>query len=56
MKSRISMLAAFVFLVLWIYLTFVRAIPSGWVHVPLILCVVCVVYAIVEKDPGAAPS
>ncbi|HKI95942.1 MAG TPA: hypothetical protein VJ992_11700 [Gemmatimonadales bacterium] len=56
MKSRVSLLAALVLLALWIYLTFVRAIPSGWVHVPLIVAVVCVAYAIVESDPGTAAS
>lgn len=45
--------AAVIALALWVYLAFIRAVPSGWVHVPLIVAVVCVVIAIVE---GTGPA
>lgn len=48
-----SVVIAAIALALWIYLAFVRAVPSGWVHVPLIVAVVCIVIAIVD---GTGPA
>jgi hypothetical protein len=44
--------AAVLCLIVWIALAFVIAIPSGWVHVPLILGVLLTVKAIAEAGEG----
>ena len=41
-------IAASLCILVWIVLAFVIAIPSGWVHIPLILGVLLIVKAIVE--------
>jgi uncharacterized membrane protein (DUF485 family) len=43
---RFSVVGALASLLLWIFLAFVAAIPSGWVHVPLIAAVVLIAIAI----------
>lgn len=52
--SRLLTLVALVCLVLWIVLAFVRPIPSGWVHVPLVVAVLLIVRAIVAADTERA--
>ncbi len=47
----LPLLGAILSLVVWILLAFVAAVPSGWVHVPLILGVLLVVKTIVEHEP-----
>jgi uncharacterized membrane protein len=42
-------LGALISILLWIYLAFVAAIPSGWVHVPLAVGVVLVAMGIVRE-------
>ncbi len=41
-------IAAILCLVVWATLAFVLALPSGWVHIPLILGVLLIVKAIVD--------
>jgi uncharacterized membrane protein len=41
------LLGALLSALLWILLAFVAAIPSGWVHVPLVAAVLLLVRAIV---------
>jgi uncharacterized membrane protein len=48
--SRLLLLAAVVCLALWIGLAFVWALPSGWVHIPLVVGVLLIVRAIVSAD------
>ncbi len=48
---NIAILGAVVLLIFWIVLTFVMAIPSGWVHVPLVVAVLLVVKGIVDVKP-----
>lgn len=52
--SRLLTLVALACLVLWIVLAFVRPIPSGWVHVLLVVAVLLVVRAIVAADAERA--
>jgi len=40
------MLGALLSALLWIFLAFVAAIPSGWAHVPLVAAVLLLVKAI----------
>jgi hypothetical protein len=40
--------AAVVSAVVWVYLAFIAAIPSGWVHVPLVAAVLLITWGIVE--------
>ena len=47
---RIRVVGAIVSLLLWILLAFVAAIPSGWVHVPLIAAVLLTAMAIIGHD------
>jgi|AP12_2_1047962.scaffolds.fasta_scaffold42858_2 uncharacterized membrane protein len=54
--SRWLALAAVACLALWIVLAFVAAIPSGWVHVPLVVGVLLVVRAIVAADAERFPT
>ena len=44
---NLHMVAAVVCLILWIYLAFIAAIPSGWVHAPLIVAVILIARGIV---------
>ena len=53
-RSRLLTLVALACLVLWIVLAFVRPIPSGWVHVLLVVAVLLVVRAIVAADAERA--
>lgn len=43
-------IAAVLCLAIWIALAFVFAIPSGWVHIPLIVGVLLIVRAIVNGN------
>ena len=43
-----SLIAAIICIVLWIFLAFVAAIPSGWVHLPLAVGVVLIAKAILD--------
>jgi len=52
--SRTLTLIAVLCLAVWIVLAFVVAIPSGWVHVPLVAAVLLVVRAIVAADEERA--
>jgi uncharacterized membrane protein (DUF485 family) len=52
--SRLLTLLAVLCLAAWIVLAFVVAIPSGWVHVPLVGAVLLVVRAIVAADEERA--
>lgn len=53
-RSRwLSLLAALCYAV-WIGLAFVRALPSGWVHVALVAGVLLTVRAIVDADAERA--
>jgi uncharacterized membrane protein len=52
--SRLLTLSAVVCLAAWILLAFVLALPSGWVHVPLVAGVLLVVRAIVFADEERA--
>ena len=47
MTVHMYYVGAILSLLLWIFLAFVAAIPSGWVHVPLIVSVVLLAMAIV---------
>jgi len=38
---------------LWIFLAFVAAVPSGWVHLPLVATVLLVTWGIVEGKGGS---
>ena len=49
----ISLLAVLCYAV-WVVLAFVRAVPSGWVHVALVAGVLLTVRAIVDADAGRA--
>jgi len=44
---KLSFIVAVTMLALWIVLTFVAAIPSGWVHIPLGVGVVFIARGIV---------
>ena len=44
---NLHVIGAIVCLVLWIYLAFIAAIPSGWVHAPLIIAVTLIARGIV---------
>jgi hypothetical protein len=48
MEMNLPAVAAILCILIWIVLAFVIAIPSGWVHVPLILGVLLIVKAIVD--------
>jgi len=48
---NIAILGTVGLLILWIVLTFVMAIPSGWVHVPLVLATLLLVKGIVDQQP-----
>jgi uncharacterized membrane protein len=47
-KMNLPAIAAILCLVVWITLAFWLALPTGWVHVPLILGVLLIVKAIVD--------
>ena len=49
---NLQAVAAALCLLIWIYLAFVMAIPSGWVHLPLVAAVLLIVKAIVGKRPA----
>jgi len=44
---NLHVIGAIVCLVLWIYLAFIAAIPSGWVHATLIISVILIARGIV---------
>jgi hypothetical protein len=44
-----SLIGALACAALWIVLAFVAAIPSGWVHVPLVAAVILLARAIVTS-------
>ena len=50
MEMSLHGILAVVCLALWVTLAFVLAIPSGWVHIPLIPGVLLIVKAIVDSD------
>ena len=52
--SRLLSLIAVLCLAAWIVLAFVRPIPSGWVHVPMVAAVFLIVRAIVAADDERA--
>lgn len=43
-------------LVVWGILVFLLAIPSGWVHVPLVLGVLLFVKGIADQPPVRSPN
>ncbi len=47
---KLNYFGALICILLWIYLAFVAAIPSGWVHVPLAVGVVLVATGIARDD------
>ncbi len=47
---NLSGIGATICLVVWMVLAFVMALPSGWVHVPLIIGVLLTVKAIVDAN------
>ena len=51
MKPVVGYMAGLALIVVWVVLAFVLAIPSGWVHVPLALGVICVAVAIIQTPP-----
>ncbi|MDH4045448.1 MAG: hypothetical protein OEY20_13850 [Gemmatimonadota bacterium] len=53
-RSVLLTLVALACLMLWIVLAFVRPMPSGWVHVPLVVAVLLAVRAIVAADDERA--
>jgi len=54
--SRWLTLTAILCFALWIVLAFVLALPTGWVHVPLVFGVLLVVRAIVAADAERFPD
>lgn len=48
-QMKLHYLLALISILLWIYLAFGAAIPSGWVHVPLAVGVVLVATGIISK-------
>jgi len=50
MEMNLSGIGATICLVVWMVLAFVMALPSGWVHVPLIIGVLLTVKAIVDAN------
>ncbi len=51
-QMNLAAIGAALSLVIWIVLTFILALPSGWVHAPLIVAVLLIVRAIVVEKPG----
>jgi hypothetical protein len=51
MDMNLPGIAAILCFLIWIVLTFVLALPTGWVHIPLMLAVVLTVRAIVGGKP-----
>ena len=49
MTPRVSVLSAVVLLAAWVVLAFVMAIPSGWVHAPLVASTILVAKAIIDS-------
>jgi hypothetical protein len=49
MEMNLYGAAAVLCIVVWVILAFVLALPSGWVHVPLIFGVLLIVKAIVDS-------
>lgn len=47
---KLHYLGALVSILLWVYLAFIAAIPSGWVHLPLVVGVVLVPIGIAGKE------
>lgn len=47
---NIYSIGAILGLLSWIFLAFVLALPTGWVHIPLVFAVVLVVIAIVHQS------
>ena len=45
---NLAAIAAVLCLLVWIVLAFVLALPSGWVHIPLMFGVLLIVKAIVD--------
>lgn len=52
--SLLLLLLAVLCLAVWVGLAFVAAVPSGWVHVPLVAGVLVLVRAIVAADAERA--
>lgn len=48
MEMNLPGVAAILCLMVWVTLAFLLALPSGWVHIPLILGVLLIVKAIVD--------
>jgi hypothetical protein len=46
---NVSLIVAVFCILLWIVLAFAAAIPSGWVHLPLVVGVVLLAKAILES-------
>lgn len=46
---NVALLLAIASLVLWVFLAFVAAIPSGWAHLPLAVGSVLLVIGIVQS-------
>ncbi|GBD31410.1 hypothetical protein HRbin33_00362 [bacterium HR33] len=42
----------FALLLLWVWIAFIAAWPSGWAHLPLAAGVVLIAVGIVRSDPG----
>jgi 1,4-dihydroxy-2-naphthoate octaprenyltransferase len=52
MKPLVALLLAAGCVALWIVLAFIKAIPSGWVHIPLALGAVLIAVAIIRSSPA----
>ena len=50
MDMNLPGIAAVLCLLVWITLAFVLALPTGWVHIPLIFGVLLIVKAIVDAN------
>lgn len=53
---NVALLLAIASLVLWVFLAFVAAIPSGWVHLPLAAGSVLLVIGIVHGGRRAGTN
>jgi 1,4-dihydroxy-2-naphthoate octaprenyltransferase len=56
MKPLYTLLVGILCLGLWVFLAFVKAIPSGWVHLPLAVGAILIAIAIIESPPRMSPT
>ena len=52
MRPLVGYLIGVALIVVWVVLAFVKAIPSGWVHLPLALGVSVIAVAIIQTPPS----